>query len=94
MGSVFVVRQDASTAKLRMLYVDAGTRGMGIGRRLVEEALRFARSAGYARMVLWTNKELVDAVRLYGNAGFTLVEEQQHHSFGKDQVSQVWERTL
>jgi len=93
-GSVFVVRQDASTAKLRMLYVDAGTRGMGIGRRLVEEALRFARSAGYARMVLWTNKELVDAVRLYGNAGFTLVEEQQHHSFGKDQVSQVWERTL
>ncbi|WP_313437027.1 bifunctional helix-turn-helix transcriptional regulator/GNAT family N-acetyltransferase [Stenotrophomonas sp.] len=93
-GSVFVVRHDARTAKLRMLYVDASARGLGIGRRLVEEAIAFARSAGYSRMVLWTNKVLHDAVRLYEKAGFTLVEEEQHHSYGKDQVSQVWARDL
>ncbi|MGY8563966.1 helix-turn-helix domain-containing GNAT family N-acetyltransferase [Paracidovorax citrulli] len=93
-GSVFVVRQDAETAKLRMLYVDALARGSGIGRRLVEESLGFARAAGYKRMVLWTNKALADAVRLYEKAGFTLVEEELHHAFGKDQTSQVWERQL
>ena len=93
-GSVFVVRHDANTAKLRMLYVDASARGLGIGRTLVEEAIAFARSAGYSRMVLWTNAVLHDAVRLYEKAGFALVEEEQHHSFGKDQVSQVWARDL
>lgn len=93
-GSVSVVRHDANTAKLRMLYVDASARGLGIGRTLVEEAIAFARSAGYSRMVLWTNAVLHDAVRLYEKAGFALVEEEQHHSFGKDQVSQVWARDL
>lgn len=89
-GSVFVVRHDATTAKLRMLYVDASTRGLGVGRRLVDEAIGFARTAGYSRMLLWTNKVLLDAVRLYERAGFALVEEEEHHSFGSDQISQVW----
>ncbi|HAL23916.1 MAG TPA: MarR family transcriptional regulator [Stenotrophomonas sp.] len=93
-GSVFVVRHDARTAKLRMLYVDAAARGLGIGRRLVDEAIGFARDAGYSRMVLWTNKALTDAVRLYEKAGFSLVEEEHHHSYGKDQISQVWARDL
>ncbi|UEX18035.1 helix-turn-helix domain-containing GNAT family N-acetyltransferase [Stenotrophomonas sp. SI-NJAU-1] len=93
-GSVFVVRHDATTAKLRMLYVDATARGLGVGRRLVEEAIGFARAAGYTRMVLWTNKVLLDAVRLYEKTGFSLVEEEHHHSFGSDQTSQVWARDL
>ena len=89
-GSVFVVRQDAHTAKLRMLYVDRSARGMGLGRHLVAQALAFARSAGYRRMVLWTNDVLVSARRIYQAEGFQLVEEERHHSFGKDMVGQVW----
>ncbi|HEF4760234.1 TPA: MarR family transcriptional regulator [Pseudomonas putida] len=93
-GSVFVVRHDETTAKLRMLYVDASARGMGIGQRLVEECLRFARQAGYKKMVLWTMSVLTDARKLYQKAGFELVEEEQTHSFGKDLVSQTWAREL
>lgn len=93
-GSVFIVRQDETTAKLRLLYVDAGTRGLGIGRRLVDECLRFAKQAGYKRMMLWTNSVLADARRIYEKAGFQLVEEENHHSFGKDLVGQVWARDL
>jgi len=93
-GSVFVVRHDATTAKLRMLYVDASARGLGIGQRLVDEALRFARLAGYTRMVLWTNGALGEARRLYQKAGFELIEEAHSQSFGKDQVEQTWAREL
>ncbi|RDU96726.1 bifunctional helix-turn-helix transcriptional regulator/GNAT family N-acetyltransferase [Trinickia dinghuensis] len=93
-GSVFVVKQDEETAKLRLLYVDAGTRGLGIGHRLVDECLRFARLAGYKKMMLWTNSVLVDARRIYEKAGFRLVEEEPHHSFGKDLVGQIWARDL
>lgn len=93
-GSVFLVRQDADTAKLRLLYVDAQARGLGIGSRLVEECLRFARLAGYKRMVLWTNSVLTDARRIYDKAGFKLVEEEAHHSFGKELVGQVLARDL
>jgi GNAT superfamily N-acetyltransferase len=93
-GAVFVVRQDAETAKLRMLYVDSSARGLGLGRRLVDEALGFATAKGYRRMVLWTNDILVAARRIYEAAGFELVEENRHHSFGKDLVGQVWARGL
>lgn len=93
-GSVFVVRHDDSTAKLRMLYVDASARGMGIGQRLVDECLRFARHAGYKRMVLWTMSALVDARKLYQKAGFELIEEEPGTSFGKELISQTWARDL
>jgi DNA-binding MarR family transcriptional regulator/GNAT superfamily N-acetyltransferase len=93
-GSVFVVRHDETTAKLRMLYVDASARGMGIGNRLLEESLRFARHAGYKSMILWTTSVLCDARKLYQKAGFQWVEEEQVHSFGKDLVSQTWARDL
>jgi DNA-binding MarR family transcriptional regulator/GNAT superfamily N-acetyltransferase len=93
-GSVFVIRHDESTAKLRMLYVDASARGLGIGNRLVEETLRFARQAGYKRMILWTTSILTDARKLYQRAGFQLVEEEPVHSFGKDLVSQTWAKDL
>ena len=89
-GSVFVVRQDAETAKLRMLYVDRSARGLGLGRHLVAHALAFARGANYRRMELWTNDVLVSARRIYEAEGFRLVEEDHHHSFGKDLVGQVW----
>lgn len=93
-GSVFVVRHDAQNAKLRLLHVDASARGLGIGQRLVEEAMTFARAVGYKRMVLWTNAALTDARRLYERAGFELLTEQHEQLFGMPQVSQLWARAL
>jgi DNA-binding MarR family transcriptional regulator/GNAT superfamily N-acetyltransferase len=93
-GCVFCVREDASTARLRLLLVEPWARGLGIGARLVEEVLRFARRAGYSRITLWTNDVLVDAGRIYQRAGFTLDDESEHRSFGKDLTGQNWSRAL
>jgi DNA-binding MarR family transcriptional regulator/GNAT superfamily N-acetyltransferase len=95
-GCVFVVRSDKDprAAQLRCLLVDPRARGLGLGRRLVEKCIRFATSAGYERIVLWTNDVLVAARKIYMGAGFSLVEESPHHSFGHDLVGQIWARTL
>ena len=93
-GCVFCVREDASTARLRLLLVEPWARGLGIGGRLVEEVLRFARRAGYSRITLWTNDVLAGARRIYQRAGFTLDDESEHRSFGKDLTGQNWSRAL
>jgi len=93
-GCVFCVRVNATTARLRLLLVEPWARGLGIGSRLVEEVLRFARQAGYAQITLWTNDVLADARRIYQRAGFTLDIESHHHSFGKDLTGQNWSRRL
>jgi DNA-binding MarR family transcriptional regulator/GNAT superfamily N-acetyltransferase len=93
-GCVFCVREDASTARLRLLLVEPWARGLGIGARLVEEVLRFARQAGYTRITLWTNDVLTSARGIYQRAGFTLDDESPHHSFGADLTGQNWSREL
>jgi len=93
-GCVFCVRENATTARLRLLLVEPWARGLGIGSRLVEEVLRFARQAGYSGITLWTNDVLVAARRSYQQAGFTLDNESRHHSFGKDLTGQNWSRAL
>ena len=93
-GCVFCVAADAETAQLRILLVHPDARGRGLGARLTAECVRFARSAGYARIRLWTNHPLVAARRVYLAAGFTLVGEERHTSFGADLVGQNYELDL
>jgi len=93
-GSVFCVREDDDTARLRLLLVEPAARGMGIGGRLVDECLRFARRAGYREIVLWTYDVLADARRIYERAGFTVREQRPEHAYGRDLVGQTWARTL
>jgi len=91
-GCVFCVRKDTATAQLRLLLVEPWARGLGIGGRLVEECLRFARAAGYEQIMLWTQDCLTAARRIYQAAGFRLASESEHHSFGHDLVEQTWIR--
>jgi len=93
-GCVFCVREDATTARLRLLLTEPWARGLGIGSRLVGEVLSFARGAGYSAITLWTNDVLAGARRIYERAGFTLDDETPHHSFGQDLIGQNWSRSL
>ncbi|WP_329376569.1 GNAT family N-acetyltransferase [Streptomyces sp. NBC_01351] len=93
-GSVFCVAGEEGTAKLRILLVDPAARGHRLGSRLVARCVDFAREAGYERIRLWTNDTLAAARGIYLAAGFLLVEEEPHHSFGADLVGQVYELDL
>lgn len=93
-GCVFCVRKDDETAQLRILLVTPEGRGSGLGQRLVDRAIEFARAAGYRRMVLWTNDPLAAARRIYLDRGFRLVDEERHHSFGVDLVGQNYALAL
>ncbi|TQS45263.1 GNAT family N-acetyltransferase [Cryptosporangium phraense] len=93
-GCVFCVAADDTTAQLRILLVHPRARGLGLGDRLVSGCLDFATAAGYRRMVLWTNDVLAAARRIYQRHGFALVDEEAHHSFGRDLTGQHWARDL
>jgi DNA-binding MarR family transcriptional regulator/GNAT superfamily N-acetyltransferase len=95
-GHVFLVKHpsEPKTAKLRLLFVEPCARGLGLGDALVNECIRFARTAGYRKVVLWTQSILTSAHRIYKKAGFRLMKEEPHHSFGHDLVGQEWELEL
>ncbi len=94
-GSIFLMKGDAQdTAKLRLLYVEPSARGLGLGRTLVNTCIERAHALGYRTLTLWTNDVLLGARRIYQAAGFELIEERAHHSFGHDLMGQTWTLAL
>jgi DNA-binding MarR family transcriptional regulator/GNAT superfamily N-acetyltransferase len=93
-GAVFVVQASETVAKLRLLWVEPKARGLGLGTRLVKECIRFARRSGYQKLMLWTNSVLIEARHIYQKVGFTLVAQEEHHSFGHDLIGETWELAL
>ena len=93
-GSVFVVKQNRTTAKLRLLLVEPVARGQGVGRRLVAECIAFARQKGYRKLVLWTQSTLTAARAIYKAAGFRRIRQERHRSFGYDLTGEYWELVL
>ena len=93
-GSAFVVEKSDAIAKLRLVYVEPDMRGIGVSRRLLEACMKFASDAGYRRMMLWTNRNLVAARGLYSSTGFVLTGEELYRGFGHDLVGETWERSL
>jgi DNA-binding MarR family transcriptional regulator/GNAT superfamily N-acetyltransferase len=93
-GSIFLVKQTYTIAKLRMLLLEPHARGLGLGRRLVDECMQFARSSGYRKITLWTQSNLLAARKLYHSAGFKLIKQEPQRAFGADLVSETWELDL
>jgi DNA-binding MarR family transcriptional regulator/GNAT superfamily N-acetyltransferase len=93
-GSVMLVKDSPGVARLRLLLVEPDARGLGLGGRLTEECIRFARAAGYQRIVLWTHSNLIAARRVYQNAGFRLVRSERRRSWSRPVISEHWELDL
>ena len=93
-GCVFLVKATKTIGKLRLFLVEPDARGLGIGKRLVDECIRFARDAGYGKMRLWTQSNLLAARHIYARNGFRVIASEPHHSFGYDLVSETWELRL
>jgi GNAT superfamily N-acetyltransferase len=93
-GSVFVVRKSKNVAQLRMLILTPKARGLGLGARMTDECIAFARSKGYKKMLLWTNSCLIAARHIYARRGFQLVKSEPYHGFGHDLVGETWELKL
>ena len=89
-----IVDAGSQVAKLRVFCVDPKARGLGVGKRLVEESIQFSKRVGYQKIILWTQSQLLSARHIYQKAGFKLIEEKPETIFGHDSISESWELQL